>query len=387
MAYTLPHRTMIMCISDSWMFSIVVRHKFIIKSKRTKMKNLFLIFLTSLILKVANGQIASFKINNQLSGKVNKDKVTKVYTTLEIINYNYLNKIKNEKQAELKRLEDQLMNNSNGTDGKPVFDQGTISSKSTSIKKIRIEISKIKSDQDSLYYIYTKDYLNFKKVRILGFGPVRSRAFFDMVYSNGGKRFRALGNAGVSFGNNSGSLYSEIVSGNLGLFRVSLGTMLSNSKNQDENAEKKEEAYQRLVNYGGNTVINFEYPLAYLHSNNNQYNFISRFIAKGTADFPAFGTNTEEWAGSGVLGIDFYGDASLSNDALKFFFNFNVNKIYGTKEFINNLGINKNNFTFGQLSLGLVFLENFKISFIVSTFSSEKGLRNRNVVAGGQVLR
>jgi hypothetical protein len=163
--------------------------------------------------------------------------------------------------------------------------------------------------------------------------------------------------------------------------------MVSNSESQDKNEEKKEEAYQRLVNYGGNTVLNFEYPLAYLHSYNNQYNFISRFISKGTADFPAFGTNTEEWAGSGALGLDFYGDASLSNNDLRFFFNFNVNKIYGTDVFKSNLAIDNNDFTFGQLSLGLVFLENFKISFIISTLSSEKSLRNRNVVAGGQVLR
>ena len=238
-----------------------------------------------------------------------------------------------------------------------------------------------------LYYLYTKDYLGFKKSTILGFGPVRSKAFFDILYDNEGKRFKALGNSGVNFGNNTGSIYSELVSGNLGLFRVSLGSMISSNNSTDENEAKNEEAYQRLVTYGGNTVLNLEYPLAYIHSSNNQYNFISRLIAKGTADLPAFGTTTEDWAGSGSIGVDFYGDASLSNNSLRFFFNFNINQIYGTDIYKDNLGINENNFNFGQLSLGFIFLENFKVSFIVTTFSSEESLRNRNVVAGGQVLR
>ncbi|POY38594.1 hypothetical protein C3K47_04145 [Solitalea longa] len=142
-----------------------------------------------------------------------------------------------------------------------------------------------------------------------------------------------------------------------------------------------------MIAYGGNTVLNIEYPLMYAHSSNNQYNLISRLITKGAADLPAFGTNTEKWAGRGSFGLDFYADAATSNNSLRFFFNLSASKIYGTEVFQENLGTEKSNFTFGQLTLGLIFLENFKISFVVSTFSSEAELRNKNIVAGGQVLR
>ncbi|HLV93542.1 MAG TPA: hypothetical protein VKX34_10510 [Aequorivita sp.] len=351
----------------------------------------FCILLTGQV----TGQITGFKISNQVSSIKEDEKVSitksgeskQVFKTLEIIQFNYLTLTRKSKEEELNKIETELYNNSMANDGQDRFDDETIKSKSERITTLKNEIRHIESEQDSLYYSYTKDYMKFDNFMALSFGPIRSRAFFDMLYSNEGKQFKALGSAGINFGNNTGSIYSELASGNLGLFRVSLGTMISSNNNTNEVEGKKEEAYQRLITYGGNTVLNLEYPLVYAHSNNNQYNFISRFIAKGTADLPAFGTNTEKWAGSSSFGLDFYADAATSNNSLRFFLNLNASKIYGTDVFKDNLGTENANFTFGQLTMGLIFLENFKISFVVSTFSSESELRNRNIVAGGQVLR
>ena len=337
-------------------------------------------------------QSSGFKLSNKISsylgdykGEQDTDNTEKVYKTIDLIRLNYLKKRKTQVEVELKALTNELFDNSIGN--LPEFDETTIESKSDRITYLRNELNIISIKQDSLNFLYTKDYLNFRNINILTFGSIRSRAFFDMLYGDEGKRFKALGNAGISFGTNTASIYSELVSGNLGLFRVALGSMISSNSNDNLKEGKKEEAYQRLVTYGGNAVLNFEYPLVYLHSKNNLYNVISRLIAKGTSDLPAFGTSTEKWAGSASFGIDFYGDASLSNNQLRFFFNLNANKIYGTNIFRDNLGINNTDFIFGQLTVGLVFLENFKISFIVTTFSSEESLRNKNVVAGGQVLR
>ncbi|TMM28432.1 hypothetical protein FDT66_13935 [Polaribacter aestuariivivens] len=238
---------------------------------------------------------------------------------------------------------------------------------------------------DSLSNEYNKEYLQYTTWSYLKFGPKRARAFFDILYDGKGKRFSVLNNTGFNIGNNTGSIYSELVSGNLSVLRVSLGAMISSSSSDSLSMAKEDEAYQRLVSNGGNTVLNIEYPLAYIHSRNNQFNFISRLKAKGTADFPEFGTTTEEFAGSATIGIDFYADAALTNNQLRFFGAFNYNRIYGTEEFSNNLGIENSNFSFGQLTLGLVF-NNIKFSFIVLTLSSEKSLENRNVVAGGQIL-
>lgn len=238
---------------------------------------------------------------------------------------------------------------------------------------------------DSLYNEYLKEFLQYRSRTILSFGTNRSRAFFDILYEKGGKNFNVLNNTGFNFGNKSGSIYSELVSGNLAAFRVALGAMVSASSSDSVKA-KEEEAYQRLVAYGGNTVLTMEYPLAYIHSKNNQANFISRLIIKGTSDFPEFGTTTEDWAGSFSVGLNMYADAALTNNQIRFFGNFNLNWINGTDLYQENLGVDESRFSFGQLTVGLVFNQNIKLSFIVSTFSSEESLRNRNVVVGGQIL-
>lgn len=341
--------------------------------------------------KKINDSIIEYKVKI----KENKDAVNailgieskkeNVYKTPEITDYNYFSIDKKELDKELVKLEIELYDNSIGNTT-PRYDEEKRKEKKKRIKELRKEKDIIKKKQDSLYHIYTKDYLHYKKSTYFSFGPKRSKALFDIIYGNTGKRFRLLNNTGFNIGNNSGSIYSEIASGNLGIIRVSLGAMVSSSSSDSLEVAKKDEAYQRLISSGGNTVLKLEYPLAYIHSSNNQYNFIARLIAKGTADFPEFGTATDKWAGSGSFGIDFYADASLDNNSLRFFMNFNTNKVYGTSTFTDNLEVNKSSFTFGQLTLGIVVLENVKLSFIVKTWSSESGLENSNVVAGGQFL-
>ena len=305
-----------------------------------------------------------------------------VYKTPEIILFNYNKTDITTLTTELTNIKNDLYNNSVDTNVANRYDEGIIKSKLSKMKTIQSKLKVLNKEQDSLYHIYTKDYLQYDRVNFLSFGAKRSRALFDFLYGNtSGKRFQVLNNTGFTFGDNTGSLYSELVSGNLGVFRVSLGSMISSSSSEDSETAQEEEAFQRLATYGGNTVLTFEYPLAYVHSRNNQYNLISRFIAKGSADFPEFGTTTDDFAGSGSLGLDIYADASLSNNALRFFMNFNLNGVFGTNTYQENLGIENSSFTFGQLTLGLIVAENIKLSF-----SSEDSLDNRNVILGGQIL-
>jgi hypothetical protein len=267
----------------------------------------------------------------------------------------------------------------------PGKDEATWIENVKKIKSIDSELKVKSKERDSFYHIYTKDYLLYKPI-ISCFGANRSRAFFDIIYDGQGKRFRVLNNTGFNIGNNTGSIYSELASGNLYAVRVSLGTMVASNSNDNRVEAKQEEALQRLQTYGGNAVLNIEYPLLYAHSRGNRSSLISRLVSKGTADFPEFGTNTEDFAGSLSLGLDIYGDASLDNNSLRFFFNFNINEIYGTRVFKDNLGIDNSSFIFGQLTIGFVVAENLKFSLIVSTFSTEDALKNNKVVFGGQII-
>jgi len=330
----------------------------------------------------------SSSITGDLNFKIfhpNDTTTENVYKTSDIIQYNYLTV--QEKKIEFKydSINNDLYENSKDTIVSEIFDTTYVKEQLKTMEKLRNKLSIMKLKQDTLYFSYIKDLLNHNTSNFI-FGTIKSKAFFDIIYDGKGEYFKTLGNTGFSFGSNSASIYAELVSGNLGIFRVSLGSMITSSSDSLQNG-KKDEAYQKLVTNGGNTVLNIEYPLMFLHSRDNYYNLISRLIVRGTSDLPAFGTSTQKFAGSASLGIDFYGDASLSNNQLRFFANFNANKIFGTDVFRDNLGIKNNNFTFGQLSLGLVFLQAFKISFTVFTVSSEASLRNKNVVGGGQILR
>lgn len=356
------------------------------------MKNLIVLLLVLFaIVNKTYSQNANFKINTlTLDVTPNVDSTqkdeTKIFKTRNIIEYNNLNK----KIRRLTMRRDSIMN---------LLYKDSIDTLKSQFSAVEIErglreadslkalVTTLSIGADTLYSYYTMDYLDLKRFNVLNFGKRRAKAFFDYVYGNTTKRFNSLSSSGFNLGNNSGSVYSELVSGNLGLVRVSMGAMVSKNSGGDSIKAKHEEAYQRLVTYGGNTVLNFEYPLAFIHSSKYQYNLISRIISRGTADLPAFGTTTQKWAGSGSVGLDIYADATLSNNALKFFLNFNVNQIYGTNEYRDNLGIKNKNLTFGQLTLGLVISDNLKISFVVSTFSSESSLTNRDVVLGGQVLK
>ena len=191
----------------------------------------------------------------------------------------------------------------------------------------------------------------------------------------------------MNFGNSTGSVYTELASGNLGIFRVNLRAMAANNSNEDMAESKQQEAFQKLQTNGGNLVMSLEYPIAYIHSKNNRANFLTRITAKGTADFPEFGTTTDDFAGSLSFGIDFYGEAPLNNNSLSFFFDLNLNRYVGTDTFKDNLSIDNAYFNFGQLTLGIVVANNLKFSFIISTFSSEDNLKNDKITFGGQVLK
>ena len=204
-----------------------------------------------------------------------------------------------------------------------------------------------------------------------------------------------LNQAGVTFGNNSGAIYTEIAGGRfLKDFRLSLGAMVSSTNSDTKEEEQVDDAYQRLVTYGGNTVLNIEYPWLYKYSEGYKTFILSRFFLKGTADIPALGTTTEDWAGSGSIGMNFYVDAATVNidkdvkagNEIKVFFDSNFSYIIGTDVYKTNLGINNSKFLFGQLTAGFVY-KSLKVSIIFATLSSEPVLRKNKSIIGVQGIK
>jgi hypothetical protein len=289
----------------------------------------------------------------------------------------------------LKKRRDALMTEleTNSQDTAHLYTDEVYRRKQDSIVLLDQLISAMDEQSDSLFYECMRERVDYDKCTVFP-DLLRARAVFDIVYGTNRQRFRAMGNSGVQFGGNgTASIYSEVVSGNLGLIRVGFGTMLTSDDSGNDSTAQTDQAYQRLVTNGGNTILTLEYPLLYANGFNDQLNTIVRPIVKGTADLPAFGTSTDKWAGSLMFGLDVYADAALDNNQLRFFANMSTFYIRGTSVYQSNLAIASPDFSFGQLTLGLVFLENFKISIIVATWSTQAILRDRKAVIGGQVLR
>ena len=232
------------------------------------------------------------------------------------------------------------------------------------------------------------DILNYKEKRVhfFDFGKHHANAYYNIMYSDGGKKFHFLNNSGVNLGDNTGAVYAELVAGNMGVFRLSIGTTVANSSEEEEEKETQDEAFQRLATNGGNTVLKAEYPLLNIFSKDNQYNFLGRFLAKGAADFPAFGTETKDFAGSLSAGLDFYADAATENQEIRLYGNFNLSYIWASDTYATNLGIVNDNFTFGTVTVGVVVLNKLNLSVLLSSVSSEQHLRNHHVIIGGTLL-
>ena len=298
------------------------------------------------------------------------------YETLNSIDYFRAIEEIEKKQKEINSLMVDIKKEKNNVDDAPLRIQK---------KTLEIEIDDLNKKKKIYWHNYVKEYIEYAPYT-LGFWEARSNALYELIYTdNKDSAFKLLTNTGFNIGNNTGSVYSELVSGQMYIFRVSLGAMVASSSSNNEQEAIKQEAYQRLSTFGGNTVLSLEYPLLYAHTNNNQAIFLSRLIMKGTADFPQFGTKSENWAGSGSFQLDLYADVATSNNKIRFFANTNIGQYYGTKTFKTNLGLDNSTFNFGQAKVGITF-NNISLSFIVATFSSQDILRNKNVIAGGQIL-
>lgn len=349
-------------------------------------------------------QTPGFKVNSELStitigtptgrlsdAKTHDNKLlqkleTKEYITREIILYNYNAGLIKTKSTSLKNVKNEL--NDDSKLDTPKLTDIERKAKLAEIDNYGKEILELEAENKSLYGIYVKDYINYRRCMVLNFGPSRSEAFFEIMYDkNDSKIINVLNNSGFNFGSNTAALYSELASGHLRLFRVSLGAMVVASSEDDPEVAKEETAYQRLATYGGNTVLNIEYPLMYLHSRRKDFNLLSRALVRGAADFPQFGSTTDEVTGNISYGIDLYCDAATGNGQLRFFANFNFYRVKGTNTFKDNLGVTSSAFNYGQLIVGLVVAEKIKLSFVVNTVSSEDALRDATLIGGGQVLR
>jgi len=200
-----------------------------------------------------------------------------------------------------------------------------------------------------------------------GFFPVRkdtvAKYFYEKAFNS--DRLSFVDNIIVQGNLNQGIMYSELVAGNIAVFRVSFGAMISAHDDRDQ----QEEALQKLVGGGGNSVLNIYYPL--LYKTGKYIDLYWQLAPKFAGDIPALGSTTDNVTGNINLGSEFYLDISTEDKALNFFAYVRGGYIMGSKGFYENLNIDNKGLLFGQINFGFTLNKNIRISFTIDFNSTD----------------
>ncbi len=219
---------------------------------------------------------------------------------------------------------------------------------------------------------------------------------FESIYSKENEKSLYFGNEATLQFNSSGSgavIETELASAYLGAFRVSFGSLLSNEGNNDESSEGDGEmedvedtsAFQRLVSKGGNAYLEIAYPLHYYQSK-RAFTYIY-LGARAGVEIKEFNTDVDTSNGVGSIFGNLYYSVSTNNNEFNFFTNLNYGLYYGGDGFYKRLSIeDEKAFGFGNFTAGVTIQGNVRVAVTIATLSSDKDLRNNNIMISTQIL-
>lgn len=205
-----------------------------------------------------------------------------------------------------------------------------------------------------------------EKYHLVGFQYIKNKLFYELQYGDEEKNsIKSLTSAGLNFGNNTGSIYSDLFSGKVGYIYVRLGSIIASSNSDDPEVARSEEAYQRLSMYGGNTALSAEWPLLWIRSKRNIFNATLSSHLRGIGDFAPLADTDNGFSAAVSYGLELFADISDPNKNIRIMSQLIFNKYHTTEDFANNLSFNKKDFWFNQFVLGVVVKERIKLSLVV----------------------
>ncbi len=262
----------------------------------------------------------------------------------------------------------------------------------------RIERKK-KDSQDSI-----SKYLKQKKVRLALFDgnysailPTKNelyrQQFFQSMYNKGSDKTTFINSFSLSANDDGALVQSEVITDNLGMFRIAFGSVVSSSSETptdgvEAQEETEQESIKRLINGGGNFYLEVVLPL--LTNNNENEGWVTWYTYAnviGASDIKGFGNNLDTSTANASGGLTSYAGVTSDNGKFNFFVQANLNYTIGSDDFYKNLGLTEEKgFLNGKFVAGITMLNTFRLSAIVSTFGSDEKLRNGSVTFGVQIL-
>ena len=167
------------------------------------------------------------------------------------------------------------------------------------------------------------------------------------------------------------ALYSELFSDYFGPLRFGFGALMTSGRDEEYEREtviadgqNNEDALQRLLNGGGNSVMSLAYPLMQWRDHTWSRGIRILAVPKYALDIPALGSSAESYAANADLGIEASAHWAGNNQSIAFFFQTRIGYVMGNSAFKTAIN-SKKDFVVSQLNIGVAFRNTIKLSYSV----------------------
>lgn len=210
--------------------------------------------------------------------------------------------------------------------------------------------------------------------------PVKSaldaKMFFPMDGSGSDTRLMSHNFFSYNTKSEQLALYSELFSDYFGPVRFGFGALMIGGGTQEEEREtfatdiqSNQDALQRLLNGGGNSVISLAYPL--LQWRDLTWNKGLRVLAvpKYALDIPALGSSSDSYAANADLGIEASAHWAGNNQNIALFFQARIGYVMGNSAFKTAIN-SKKDFVVTQSNFGIAFRNTIKLSYSIHSINN-----------------
>ena len=240
---------------------------------------------------------------------------------------------------------------------------------------------------DSSFNNSIEFFYNLKKYDGFRIFPVYS-AYMCMLYYNDLEKINFFQNTNLGIGDNSGSFKSDIISGYLGIFKISFSSVLSKLHTEKitqdqlnglteiqmdsliaatDSVNKSKATLNKLISGGGEANLSFKTPFINCWGNyKNHVKFKTDIVINFCGEVPVAGNDIPKDK------INFFGSFGLENkliipvldfdmskkegfEAFAFFGQYNIYAVKGSNSFYSNIGIKNRPLLFSEYSFGFAY--------------------------------
>lgn len=213
------------------------------------------------------------------------------------------------------------------------------------------------------------------------FLPVRNSLDAKMFFSmdGSGSDARLMSHNFFSYNTQSEqlALYSELFSDYFGPVRFGFGALMTSGPSEAEPRETSlpdiqdnQDALQRLLNGGGNSVLSLAYPILQLRDASWTRGIRILVVPKYAMDIPALGSSAETYSANGDIGIETSAHWAGDNQSIAIFFQSRVGYVMGNSAFKKSIR-SKDNFLVTQMNFGIAFRNTIKLSYSIHSISND----------------